>query len=91
MKSVSALHWCIVLLTHASSFFFFRSRSIDSAPLETSSEAVPEVAEASKDVASVAEQKVEESAAPAVVKTLQTSPDLNFASEVASTGCDPSV
>lgn len=72
-------------------FFFFRSRSIVSAPLETSSEAVPEVAEASKDVAIVAEQKVEESAAPAVVKTLQTSPDLNFASEVASKGCDPSV
>lgn len=58
-----------------------RSRSIDSAPLETSSEAVPAVAEATKDVASVAEQKVEESAAPAVVKPLQTSPDLNFASE----------
>lgn len=71
--------------------FFLRSCSIDGAPLETSSEAVPEVAEANNDVASVAGQKVEESPAPAVVKPLQTSPDLNFASEVTLKGCHPFV
>lgn len=57
----------------------------------TSSETLPEVADANKDVAIVAEQKVEESSAPAVVKPLQTSPDLNFASEVTSQSCDLSV
>lgn len=71
-----------VLLLMLCFIYFFRSSSIDSAPLVTSSETLPEV-NAKKDTAFVAEQKVEELPPPAVVKPPQTSPDLNFASEVA--------
>lgn len=76
-------------LTHAC--FGVRSSSFDSAPLVTSSETLPELADANKDVDIVAEQKVEESQTPTVVKPLETSPDLSFATEVTSNGCDPSV
>lgn len=79
----------VLLLVLCSKKKFFRSSSIDSAPLVTSSETLPEVVDANEDTAIVAEQQVEELPAPAVVKPLQTSPDLNFASEVTSNGCDP--
>lgn len=63
---------------------FFRSSSIDSTPLETSSETLPKDM-GTKDIAtSVIEEKVEESQIPAVVKPPHTSPDPSFASEVTS-------
>lgn len=62
----------------------FRSSSVDSTPLETSSETLPKDV-GTKDIAtSVIEEKVEESQIPAVVKPPHTSPDLSFASEVTS-------
>lgn len=87
------LNWCIF---YSCLFCFvvvgsFRSSSIDSVPLVTSSATSPEVADANKDAAIVAEQKVEDSPAPAVIKPLHTSPDLDFAREVTSKGCDLSV
>lgn len=58
-----------------------RSSSVDSTPLETSSETLPKDVGTKDRATSVIEEKVEESQIPAVVKPPHTSPDLSFASE----------